>query len=263
MFFLEFMTFYLLPCAAVKTIWYHYRKTDHNQENQQNASPYSFGKDRDTPDRTTSPHVLDLWCCGVGREGRSDRLPIDHHLSDNPFGNGMRIGEAKNPGPDDIFTISLINPTSILTRSQDIESLGADITAMSETSATSSVQHQFRKAMKAHGQTALFSSPVDSQKQRHDGLVSDRGLASGTALVAKLPMRKMQLDKPWSDHHQTRLQAAIVQLGATPVLVIVLYGFQQNLPQSKKKTNQLVTEAADLLMNHKGPSILLGDFNHR
>lgn len=213
-------------------------------------------------DRLTPPHVLDLWCCGVGRKRCQGQCQSTHHLVDNPFGVGIRIGEAKNPGPETSFTISLVNPTSILTKSQDIAELHSDVVALSETSATSNVQHQFRQAMKSLGHASLFSGPVDSQKQRTDGLTSDRGLAAGTALVARVPMRKYHPVRSITDHLDTRIQTAMVQLGATSILTVVIYGFQQNLPQAKQKTNQLLTEAVEILFDHKGPSMILGDFNH-
>ena len=248
-----------LSTRVQESFWKHFCEDRHEFNFQTTEKHYQT---QVYLNRLTSPHVLDLWCCGVGRGRSPGRLHSNSHQVDNPFGSGKRIGEASNPGPDTPFTISLVNPTSILTRSQDIADLQSDVTALSETSATSSVQFQFRQAMRAHGQSCLYSAPVGSQKQRLDGLISDRGLASGTAVVSRVPMRPYLPQTPVGEQHSTRLQTAMIQLGATPVLLIVIYGFQQNIPQAKKKTNQLLTEVVEILLDHKGPSMILGDFNH-
>ena len=227
-------------------------------------------------DRVIQPHVLDRWCCWITRKClwvtcEFSNIHLFHQPFDNLqrgyFGPGNRIGEADNPGPshlgpEQLFSLALINPTSIFTRSQDVADLDVDITCMPETSATSTVQHHFRTSMKAKGQDCVFTSPVESQKPRLDGTVSDRGLASGVAITGKLPMRKYRCQDMISPQHHTRILPALIQFGASTILVVVVYGYQQNLPEAKKKTNFLINEACQIVLDHKGPSIILGDFNH-
>lgn len=181
------------------------------------------------------------------------------------FGNGVRIGEAKNPGPVnscEIFRIGQINPTSLPTRTRDFLNIGADVIALSETSATQPVQIECAKNLRPFGYSCVFSEPVDSQKQRLDGEISRRGQSAGTAIFSKLPIRQLRQPEFPSPQHQTRLQAAMVQLGASTVLICTLYGFQQNQTRSKPNTNRLLREAAELVLEHPGPSIVIGDFNH-
>ena len=180
------------------------------------------------------------------------------------LGNGNRIGEAKNPGPvsseKENFRLALIHPTTLLHRKPELLQLNADAIALAETSATSKVQWETIRDFRAEHHTCLFSSPVDNQKQRLDGDTSMRGQAAGTAVIARVPMRAYRQDlKPTS---QTRIQFVLLQLGSTTILLCVLYGFQQNQPQSKENTDKLLQEASSIMLAHPGPSVLLGDINH-
>ena len=182
------------------------------------------------------------------------------------FGNGTRIGEAKNPGPKlsdrDNFRLALVNPTTLLHRKADILQLDADVIALAETSATAKVQHETMRSFRENHHSCLFSTPVDNQKQRLDGDTSLRGQAAGTAVIARIPMRAYRHEEPLTPIFQTRIQFVFLQLGATTVLLCVLYGFQQNQLKSKENTDKLLQEAEKIILSHPGPSILLGDFNH-
>ena len=206
----------------------------------------------------------------LGLLGRSVRkvlleIPWNDRLQNHYFGNGSRIGEADNPGPQicsEEYQIALINPTSLPNRTKDLLELQADVIALAETSATLPVQRECAKNFRTHGYSCAFSQPVDSQKQRLDGEISRRGLAAGTAILSKAPLRQYRKPDFPSPQFNTRLQAAIVQLGESKILFCTLYGFQQNPKNSMLNTNKLVKEAAHLAIDHPGPSILLGDFNH-
>ena len=176
-----------------------------------------------------------------------------------------RIGEASNPGPKndrENFRISFVNPTTILHRAADLMRLQSDVVALAETSATRPVQNKVAQACRPQGYSCCFSPPVDSQKQRLDGEVSLRGLASGTGFISRLPIRDHRNSQFVSQHHKTRLHFVHVQFGATTILIGVLYGYQQNIPGAVGYTNTLLQEACDVLFDHKGPAILMGDFNH-
>eukprot|EP00438_Fugacium_kawagutii_P036294 Skav217415 [mRNA] locus=scaffold2674:428562:433728:- [translate_table: standard] len=55
---------------------------------------------------------------------------------------GTRIGEADNPGPQDVLRIAQINPAAILNKVQDLVSLQCHVYMLAENSATVSVQHE-------------------------------------------------------------------------------------------------------------------------
>lgn len=194
-----------------------------------------------------------------------DTFLMKHNIT-HYFGNGTRIGEAKNPGPKqkdkEYFRLALINPTALHHRQQDLLQLNADTIALSETSATAKVQYETIQTLRKYNHTCLFSAPVDNQKQRLDGDLSLRGQAAGTAIISRIPMRNYRQSDEITATLRTRLQYAFVQMGATTILLCVVYGFQQNQQQSRNNTDSLMQEAANVITNHPGPSILLGDVNH-
>jgi len=193
-------------------------------------------------------------------------LKNHRHLFTLRFGNGVRIGEAKNPGPTESnmenFRLALVNPTTLLHRKEDLLQLNADAIALAETSATAKVQIQTIQDFRSSKHSCVFSAPVDNQKQRLDGDTSLRGQAAGTAVIARVPIRAYRHEVEISPRFHTRLQFAFLQFGSTTILLCVMYGFQQNLHQSRQNTDELLLEAANLLISHPGPTILLGDINH-
>lgn len=130
----------------------------------------------------------------------------------NYFANNMRIGEASNPGPtqeQDNYRLAFVNPTAILHRVSDVMDLQSDIVALAETSATAPTQIKVAQTSKQYGYSCTWSPPVDSQKQRLDGEISFRGLASGTGFISKLPIRQHRSKEHISEHHRTRLHFRI------------------------------------------------------
>ena len=191
---------------------------------------------------------------------------LKKHNINHFFGNGNRIGEAKNPGPEqkdrEHFRLALVNPTTLHNRQQDLLQLNADAIALSETSATVRVQYETIQAFRKCQHSCLFSAPVENQKQRLDGDSSLRGQAAGTAIIARIPIRSYRQSEEMTPIFRTRLQYAFLQMGATTILLCVVYGYQQNQHQSRNNTDSLMQEAANIITNHPGPSILLGDINH-
>ena len=161
-----------------------------------------------------------------------------------------------------IFKITFVNPTTILHRVADFMQLDSDVIALAETSATAPVQNKVAQSCRSQGYSCCFSPPVDSQKKRLDGEISLRGLASGTGFISRLPIRNHRHPKYVSEHHKTRLHFSHVQFGSSTILLGVLYGYQQNIPGAVEYTNNLLQEASEVLFDHKGPAILIGDFNH-
>ena len=147
-------------------------------------------------------------------------------------------------------------------RVPELIELESDVAALAETSATTPVQNKVARTSRTYGYSCSWSPPVDSQKQRLDGEISLRGLASGTGFVSRLPIRQHRSMKHIGDRHRTRLHFVHAQFGATTILKGVLFGYRQNIPGAVGYTNNLLQEACDVLFDHKGPSILKGDFNH-
>ena len=187
------------------------------------------------------------------------KLPPNHHGHQH-----YRIGEAANPGPDnDIeFRITLANPTTVFRREEAIADLQSHLIGLAETSATQKVQYQVQKRMKQLGYDCNWSLPVDNHRPGLTGDESTRGQASGVALMSQLPMQPHRLQLAEPKLTDTRLHFSFVQFGATQILIGFFYGFSNNNLDAKKDTDKLLASAAEIMIGHHGPSILLGDFNH-
>ena len=176
----------------------------------------------------------------------------------------QRIGEALNPGPlkVDQFRIGFVNPTTVLNRETSIMDLDLDFFGMAETSATRPVQTQVQLNLKKGGYTCHWSQPVDNHRPMINEQISLRGVASGVAVVSRIPTRQFRDPLPALVTQSSRAILVYAQLGATTALTATFYGFAAGNEQAKQETNNLLEVIVEILLAHPGPAILMGDFNH-
>ena len=176
---------------------------------------------------------------------------------------GVRVGEAKNPGPEGFrkLELSTFNPTQLLGKEPEICALGQGVYGACETSTTQlalkSIQPKFRKS----GFFTTWSKCVDPQRPKNSLL---RGKASGTAIISSYPLRPFwdPPSKPSFDSH--RFCDAIIQLSANTCLYFAtMYGYVNNPCHVDPlgSTNRLFTEIAERALNFQGPAAIVGDFN--
>ena len=137
--------------------------------------------------------------------------------------HGKRLGEAKNPGPERIFTFCATNPTALFNKTSAVLSLGAHCTFLAETSATKCAQMSISQDFAATPQKLFWGKPVLPRSVQHkeDSL---RGQSIGVAVVTSLPARlPHQIDHSMFD--TCRFQEIWLQVGCLPVLCITVYGF--------------------------------------
>ena len=176
---------------------------------------------------------------------------------------GVRVGEAKNPGPGPFqkLELSTFNPTQLLGKEPEVCALGQGVYGVSETSTTQlalkSMQPKFRKS----GFSTMWSKCVDPQRPKNSLL---RGKAAGTAIISSYPLRPFwdPPSKPSFDSH--RFCDAIIQLNANICMYFAtLYGYVNNPCHIDPlgSTNRLFTEIAERALNFQGPAAIVGDFN--
>ena len=170
-----------------------------------------------------------------------------------------RVGEAQNPGPDP-FKLAIINPTAVLGKINDICTLECHMVALSENSATKSVQLETSQTWRNKGFKSIWSAPVAAHTWTFKEDEAKRGQASGVSIHSILPIRQSRI--PLSDDlDRTRIVSAIVQCGKWPINIITIYGYPLCQKDSKHKTNQLLNEAANLADQSRLPTLIVGDFN--
>ena len=170
-----------------------------------------------------------------------------------------RVGEAKNPGPDP-FKLAIINPTAVLGKITDICTLECHMIALSENSATKSVQLETSQTWRNKGFRSIWSAPVAAHTWTFKEDEAKRGQASGVSIHSVLPIRQSRI--PINDDlDRTRIISAIVQCGKWPIHIIAIYGYPLCQKDSKYKTNQLLNEAANLADQSRLPTMIVGDYN--
>ena len=176
----------------------------------------------------------------------------------------QRLGEALNPGPlkVDQFRIEFVNPTTVLNRETSIMDLDLDLLGMAETSATRPVQNQVQLNLKKAGYTCHWSHPVDNHRPMINAQISMRGVASGVAVVSRIPTRQFRDPLPALVTQSSRAILVYAQLGATTILTATFYGFAAGNDHARQETNNLLEVIVEILLAHPGPAVLMGDFNH-
>ena len=106
---------------------------------------------------------------------------------------GVRIGEAKNPGPINRIRCAITNPTTVVSKIDQYTHLhkkeSVTVSFLSETAATRLSQKVFNAKLRAHQLKAVWSLPVPDQFQRLDGRDSLKGKAAGVGFISSFPLR--------------------------------------------------------------------------
>ena len=175
--------------------------------------------------------------------------------------HACRLGEAKNPGPESIsFKIGLINPTAVYNKHDDIQLLQCHTYALSENSATTTVQAETERTFRNAGIKSVWSPPVAP----HAACTYDtakRGQASGVSIHSHYPISPSPMNLE-DNLDSTRIVSSIVHIGPWHIQVIVIYGVPSCHPRARDTTDQLLLQAGKQALKVKLPALIMGDFNH-
>ena len=153
------------------------------------------------------------------------------------------------------------NPTAIHQKAQTLHVLEADLLALSETSATATVQAQFSREFAKLGYKSVWGYPAPAQLSagNQDSL---RGAAIGVSMHSKFPIRaaRNQPESPW--HQAGRFMHTFVQLPGIEIQVCNLYGLPASVATAKQRTNSLLEFAHHCIRHTTFPGIICGDLNH-
>lgn len=188
----------------------------------------------------------------------------------NPY-LGVRLGEAKNPGPKhieqdhDVAVLAIVNPTAIRNKEGEFQTLmnthGVDTICCSETTATIEVQNDMTKKIRKLQMRTVWSDPVPQQRQRVDAQPCMRGRVGGTSIHSKWPVREALSQKLKPLHAADRLTHVVIQWGSLYLQIIAVYGFAGGNAGHKQATNELFTHAIQMSEMINLPALFVGDFN--
>ena len=175
--------------------------------------------------------------------------------------HACRIGEAEHPGPEQIpFKIALINPTAVYNKQDEIEQLQCHAYALSENSATHSVQVEMDQKFRSLGIKSVWTPPVAP----HTACTYDtakRGQASGVSVHSHYPITPMTMSLDESVDH-TRIVSSVIHVGPWHINIIVLYGVPSCNSRAKETTDKLLYQAGLHAAKVRLPALIIGDFNH-
>ena len=233
-----------LHCQTMETTWAH--------RMCQGQSPSSSGSKKMQERRDLPCHNLQIFQC----EGLNPHNPMA----------GIRIGEAKHPGPDEVeLIVTTLNPTAINDKEYLLAEFGSQIYMLAETSATSWVQMNATKRLARQGFHSIWGHPAPLQRAQTAEVGSchqTRGAAVGVSIHATLPLIASKQDHTSEWYGAGRLVRAYVRVGQVDVQLITLYGIAKGNQGARSRTNALLQEAANLAHQTNLPTIIAGDLNH-
>eukprot|EP00438_Fugacium_kawagutii_P027150 Skav201186 [mRNA] locus=scaffold2736:230692:235800:+ [translate_table: standard] len=171
----------------------------------------------------------------------------------------FRYGEALHPGPE--LSIRTCNPTTMWNKLEDFQEVCDGILGVSESATTSTTQKILTRTFKECGLHCAWSAPVPPYAWSSSNL---RGIAGGTAIVSKWPMRPVCEPLPADFIASNRFVEALVQYRPHRFIhAVSVYG-----PTAAYKhgdplmvTNRLMAIAAQRTHRFKGPAVIMGDLN--
>lgn len=181
---------------------------------------------------------------------------------------GCRVGEAKNPGPgneDRQMTFTILNPTTLPDRYQDIIAMESDCISLVETSATQAVQSDFSKFLKTTDYRISWGPPVPSHRVIHNPFSQDkslRGAALGTASLHRTPRRNPRIPLPSWLEDTMRVSQQIVTIGHIEILLVTAYFYAGRTHDIKNKSDILLAELYQVCATTNLPFLIAADFNN-
>eukprot|EP00435_Cladocopium_sp_Y103_P013223 s3565_g3.t1 len=180
----------------------------------------------------------------------------------------IRVGEAKNPGPNHMpgLTLGAINPTGIMRKASSFSQLPSEpnvIWGICESHLTPIGVLKFKTELRFadkqlslhHGATAPY---------RSQAMTAVGGTHVGTAFITSLPSRKLQMHCSPEQWNQARFTMSTFLCNNQWIHGAVFYGFAHRAYSNevKQATDDLLAFATErIAQNLKGPRFIMGDFN--
>ena len=175
----------------------------------------------------------------------------------------LRVGEATNPGPDNTWTLGVVNPTGIGGKGYQCSKLSSGVFGVSESHLTRPGLNRFRQELRSCSSSFSYLAGHPAPfKQRGIGCIG--GKNTGVGFLSTVPSRA--LDCEWNQElfETSRVQAASFYTGSSWILGGVVYGYASKVDTTdiRTLTNDLLSE----LCNHIKPEqhglkFIGGDFN--
>ncbi len=181
----------------------------------------------------------------------------------------LRVGEASNPGPDQIgtkITIGCFNPTGLLHKADTLDSLpcqGVSIWGVSETHLSKQGIAKFKNELSFRKSRFKFW-PGAPAPLRSCSAAALGGKQVGTGFISDVPSRS--LHHSWSseswDEARFTMNTFFVQGHWVHAAVVYGYAYRAESVEVRAMTDELMQSAVNRIgFSMRGKRIIMGDFN--
>ena len=176
---------------------------------------------------------------------------------------GVRIGEARHPGPG--LTLSTSNPGGLRNKEALISSLGPGIHQFSETHVSAHTASAVKNTIKFIGMKE--HRHLSTHFGHHAAVRANSqwaGTWSGVASVSDFVCKPLQLDWPTPLWESSRVQATLHNIGLHQILVVNIYGYPRGptWPKAASLTSALLEHVSkQIVFGFSGLAAICGDMN--
>ena len=177
----------------------------------------------------------------------------------------IRIGEATNPGPEDTWTLGVINPTGLAGKGLQCDHLTSGIYGVSESHLTSPGVTRFRQELRSN-KSSFSYHPGHPAPFKQGGIGCIGGKNTGVGFLSAVPTRILDCEWDESWFVTSRVQAASFFVGSTWIQGGIAYGYasQVDTTDIRTLTNDLLCELSrHIKPEQHGLKFIGGDFNQQ
>ena len=176
----------------------------------------------------------------------------------SPF-RGIRVGEAKNPGPDS-WKLAVRNIVSATTHLSEVTSSSIDCQVWSETAANAVTLDRLRKTVRSRRAFLASSAPWEGSN-RSAGLRGGKAQSSGVLISARSHAKSLHEVWDAAVWKSARIADMLLQIGNIQVRVIGLYGFHSGIANALDLNETLYQAVFSNIVGSHLPTIVAGDLN--
>ena len=181
--------------------------------------------------------------------------------------NGVRIGEAMNPGPhtEQLLTVGVSNPGGLRQKEDILLSFPKGIWSMTETHLSATTKKTCSGILRRKGaEQGRIIRPLFGADAPLRAGSTWSGSWTGVACISDIPATT--LDIPWPDGHWDTARVLISRhwAGSLPIVIGTFYGFTRGptWPNAIKLSDSLLeTYTREIVIGVQGVRLIQGDFN--
>lgn len=181
------------------------------------------------------------------------------------LGHGVRIGEARQPGPDScetMWSLGTFNPSGLTTKADIVADLSGDFWGITESHLSTLGFEKFQTGMKCQKSRFAYLVPgaPSSLRARSESV----GTFTGVLAISPWPTRALPLGSTQEWLSTARYQVVGACIHNLWIQIAMVYGYPHSSTHQYPRfhTEQLLEAAINrIACQASGPRVIMGDFN--